>query len=311
MKKILIGVLVLLLLFTASVYFFIPENITVSSNIISAGSVGSAQRATGSNYRKKWFPKEGKLISQTEYVLDDCSYRFGADNSFSNDITVKYKHINAGSLLTIIGSGDSVIINWRFGKESGYNPVNRLRDHFALKHFKETNEKMLQGLKKFLMSRKNVYGFDVELRKQTDSTLISIKRSAGNYPTAEDIYINIEKLKRYAAANGASANNAPMLNIENDGTGKWMYMVALPINKALNDKGDIIAKRMFAGGRILVTENINGGFSTIDAALRELEKFRTDYGYMSPAIPFQSLVTDRTKEPDSSKWLTKLYYPVY
>jgi hypothetical protein len=28
------------------------------------------------------------------------------------------------------------------------------------------------------------------------------------------------------------------------------------------------------------------------------------------AIPFQSLITDRVKEPDTAKWITKLYAPV-
>jgi hypothetical protein len=29
------------------------------------------------------------------------------------------------------------------------------------------------------------------------------------------------------------------------------------------------------------------------------------------AIPYQSLVTDRMKEPDTMKWLTRLYVPVF
>ena len=30
---------------------------------------------------------------------------------------------------------------------------------------------------------------------------------------------------------------------------------------------------------------------------------------MSPAIPFESLITNRLEEPDTSKWVTKIYYP--
>ena len=35
-----------------------------------------------------------------------------------------------------------------------------------------------------------------------------------------------------------------------------------------------------------------------------------DYHLTSPAISFQSLVTDRQVEKDSLKWITKIYYPI-
>ena len=35
----------------------------------------------------------------------------------------------------------------------------------------------------------------------------------------------------------------------------------------------------------------------------------TDNALSSPAIPFESLVTNRMQEPDTSKWVTKIYYP--
>jgi hypothetical protein len=36
-----------------------------------------------------------------------------------------------------------------------------------------------------------------------------------------------------------------------------------------------------------------------------------DYGKSVVAIPFQYLVTDRLAEKDSSKWVTKIYQPIY
>ena len=306
----LIGIVALLLIITGAIFLFIPENIAVSSEIATVSSIGSVQSVMGnSNYRTKWLPKEGKIVSPTTYKLDGCTYFFGTDNSMNNNITIHYKNINAASLFTLITAGDdSVIVNWRFSQQSGYNPF---KYYFNLKHIKEANEKILLGLQGFLSNKKNVYGFDVKRGNQADSTLITLKAFSTQYPTVREIYTNIEKLKQYAAANAADTTNAPMLNITNDGVGKWVYMVALPVDKALDDKGDIIAKRMFAGGKILITDNIAGGFITIDKALQNLEKFKNDYGYMSPAIPFQSLVTDRAKEQDTSKWVTKLYYPVY
>lgn len=313
MKKLLIGIFISAALLTAAVYFFIPENIAVGSEIITAGSVNAVQRITGSsNYRTRCLPKEGKIISPTEYMLDGCTYQFATDNSINNNITIKYKNIKINSLLTTIGlRNDSVNINWRLNLQCGFNPFNRIAIYFNLKKIKKTNEKILLALQIFLSSKKNVYGFNINRYTQADSTLISLKAFSLQYPTVEDIYKNIDKLKHYAAANAAATTNAPMLNITNDGTGKWLYMVALPIDKALDNKGEIIAKRMFAGGKILITDNITGGSATIKNALQNLENYKTDYGFMSPAIPFQSIVTDRMNQRDTTKWQTKLYYPVY
>lgn len=314
MKKILIGILVSALLATASVYLFIPENITVISEMIAGASAGSAQRVTGiSEYRTKWFPKEARIISPIKYVIDGCTYQFSVDNSFNDNIIIQYKNTEISSLLTIVAyANDSVNINWRLNRHCGYNPFNRISYYFNLKHIKTTNEKMLLALQLFLSNTKNVYGFNVNRHTQQDSTLITLKAFSTRYPDVEEIYKNIEKLKQYAAARDANATNAPMFNIvEKDPSGKWMYMVALPIDKALEDKGDIIAKRMFAGGKILITDDITGGTATINNAMQNFEKYKTDYGYMSPAIPFQSMVTDRMKESDTAKWQTKLYYPVY
>jgi hypothetical protein len=313
MKKSLSGIIVLALLLTGSVYFFIPQNIRVGSEMTAVSSIGSVQRVTGSHdYRARWFPKEGKMVSPTKYVLDGCTYQFGTDNSINSNITIQYKNINTSSLLTTLAmENNSVNISWRLNQQTSYNPFSRISCYFNLKHIKKTNEKILLAIQVFLSSKKNVYGFNISQYKQADSTLITLKAFSLQYPVVEDIYKNIEKLKQYAAANTANITNAPMLNIENDGPGKWLYMVALPIDKALDNKGDIIAKRMFAGGKILITENITGGPALINHALQNLEKYKTDYGYMSPAIPFQSLITDRIKETDTTRWITKLYYPVY
>jgi hypothetical protein len=66
---------------------------------------------------------------------------------------------------------------------------------------------------------------------------------------------------------------------------------------------------MLGGGNILITE-VKGGPASIKKAFNEMETYITDYRRTAPAIPFQSLITDRSKEPDTSKWVTKIYYPV-
>jgi hypothetical protein len=66
---------------------------------------------------------------------------------------------------------------------------------------------------------------------------------------------------------------------------------------------------MLGGGNILVTD-VNGGPSAIKYAFDRLEEYVSDTKRIPPAIPFESLITDRRKERDTSKWITRIYYPV-
>jgi hypothetical protein len=63
------------------------------------------------------------------------------------------------------------------------------------------------------------------------------------------------------------------------------------------------------GGNIFVCE-VKGGPYSIDKATRQVQYYMSDHQRAAPAIPFQSLITDRRNETDTSKWITKIYYPV-
>jgi len=69
------------------------------------------------------------------------------------------------------------------------------------------------------------------------------------------------------------------------------------------------SKWMMKGGNILTGE-VTGGQEQIEQAQKQMELYISDYQRSIIAIPFQMLITDRTKEPDSTKWVTRIYYPV-
>ena len=99
-----------------------------------------------------------------------------------------------------------------------------------------------------------------------------------------------------------------MLNIRYD-SGYFKTMVAIPVNKVLPGNDSFLLKRL-EPGKILVAR-VKGGLYTTSEALREMEIYKEDNHLMSPAIPFESLITNRLEEPDTSKWVTKIYYPVF
>jgi len=100
-----------------------------------------------------------------------------------------------------------------------------------------------------------------------------------------------------------------MLNIKKTDSATYTAQVGLPVDRALPQKGDISLKWMMKGGNILAGE-VTGGQEQIEEAQKQMELYIGDYQRSIIAIPFQMLITDRTKEPDSSKWITMIYYPV-
>ena len=100
-----------------------------------------------------------------------------------------------------------------------------------------------------------------------------------------------------------------MLNILQQPEGGYLTRVALPVTRELPQQHDISFKRMLAGGNILITE-VKGGPAQIEKASAQIENYIKDFKRMSPAIPFLSLVTDRRQQPDSTQWITRIYYPV-
>ena len=86
-------------------------------------------------------------------------------------------------------------------------------------------------------------------------------------------------------------------------------MVALPVNKKIDNKGDVFFVRMVPG-RFLTSE-VTGGPYTIQHAHRMMDQYFKDFNRTTMAIPFEYIVTDRLKETDTSKWVTRIYGPVY
>jgi uncharacterized protein YjeT (DUF2065 family) len=312
MKQTFAVVISLVILFLGITYFVLPNKYNVAVSVKANAPVACVQRVlTTKALRSKWLPKDAKQISANELLLDDCTFILLSDNFQNNIVSVKYKDVSSSSIIYATAARDSTFANLNFEFANSKNPFTKISNYFAYKHVEKTAQKLLNSLQSFLSTTENVYGVTMKREILKDSTLIALKSVSKTYPTVNDIYKNIDILKTFATTNGAKETNPPMLNIFKDGESAYVFMVALPIDKWLNNSGNIIAKRMLAGGNILESGEIKGGFYTADHFLKELENFRADINGMSPAIPFQSLITDRSKEADTSKWVTKLYFPVF
>jgi hypothetical protein len=314
MKKWLIATLILLFLLVASIYLFIPNIISVSQSIsIKANKDGLYRNLFEEKNWGKWWPadtvweKDGlhHFSSYNDYV-----YRIDNKGISSFGISITGKNFKAVTSLILFSTRlDSVKLVWEARIPASYNPLKRLQVYLKSRKLSNDIKTILEKMQSFFSKTGNVYGFDIRNTSVVDTALISTFASSNDYPSTEFVYGLIDQLKKYITAQSAKETGFPMLNVSTADSINFLIKVAIPTDKELPSSGNISYKWMRGGGNILVTE-VKGGPSTIAKAFQQIENYVTDHEHKSPAIPFQSLITDRRLEPDTTKWITRIYYPV-
>jgi hypothetical protein len=193
--------------------------------------------------------------------------------------------------------------------DASSNPILKLQQWLRSKKIAEDMRTILQHVENFYVDEKKLYGIAVKEEAVKDSTLISTFKNTRRYPEVDTIYALVDELEAYINRFDAEKTGLPMLNVTRQTDSSYLTRLALPVNRQLPNDGNIQYRRLLYNGKILVTE-VKGGPASVAMAIDELENFVSDHQKVAPAIPFQSLITDRRKEPDTTKWVTKIYWPV-
>lgn len=299
MKKTLLVFLLFIVLFITGIYIFIPATLNISEPILlKSTEKGTTRLLTDATI---W----------NTLTSNKTKYTYRAVPQSYNPIqvlTIMDKDTITGTIVIIPLEKDSLAVVWQCAIQTGSSPWQKLRSYRNAGYFKQDMEKIFASLISYTKKIENIYHLNISNEKVKDTLLMTTKTITTGEPAISDIYGLVAMIKSYTAAQGATETNYPMLHIRPVDSARFETMVAIPVNKPLPGTKDIFLRRMVAGN-ILVAD-VKGGKSTIRKALRSLEIYMDDYQKTSPAIPFQSLITDRSKEPDTSKWITRLYYPV-
>ena len=306
MKKILTTLALLVLLALGAVYLFIPRKIKIEAAVsVNTALPGVFRTLINDSNWEKWWPGEIPFVyNKQAYAIKGKFF-----NMFGVDIYSDQDTIHSRMELVLVKENTMTIL-WNAEQVSSNDPFKRFGKYRRAKQTEANMNVILQSLKTFLQKKENIYGVDIKETLVKDSALISTRRQFYHLPTVQDVDSMIQSLKKYISQNNAREKNLPMLNVFDLGNSRYEAMTAIPVDKALPKTNEFAPKFLLKGGNILEAE-IQGGPYAIKKGLEELENYRADYKLNSPAIPYQLLVTDRAKEPDTTKWITRLYYPVY
>ncbi len=308
MKKGLVLIAIVIVVFIGGVYIFIPNVITLNSSIaINTSQKGLQRMLLDKKSIAKWWTGEN---SQGLFYVNGYTYQIHDNGMSLLPIIIENKKTSINSSLFIIPlQDDSAKLEWVGKTISSYNPITRFNSYLNARKLNNDMGSILQHMKQHYSLPENIYGCDIRREQVVDDKLISTSGKCNGFPTTEFIYSLIAKLKNYAEEKSTKITGYPMLNIEPFDSTNYLVKVALPLENLLPGNGDILQKRMLKDGNILVAKT-EGGYAKTSEVFNQIKNYANDYKMSSPAIPFYSLITDRTKETDSSKWVTKIYYPV-
>ncbi len=314
MKKLLTILLVAIFVAIAAIYFLIPSEIQVTK-IAAVNATASASTRFFMNPEKwsEWWPASdtglSSLSKEVGFFYQNAHHTPAKAlfNGYAINTTFKGNSLKGEIVYAQLGM-DSVAFFWKYQYICSNNPIKRIQEYFMLKELKENTACILNSLKSFLETEEKVYGMKIQHSLVVDTILISTKNVFPTSPSIDQVYAMIGELKEYIKQKNAKETGYPMINVTILDKQHFQTMVALPVDQKLEETSKFSWKKMVAG-KILIGE-IKGGDTKTKKAFAEMHNYVTDYHITSPAIPFISLVTDRKKESDSSKWISRIYYPV-
>lgn len=316
MKKVLIVAISVGCFLLLSVYIFIPAKLDINKIDYVGCNVNGAYRVLSHKSTwSRWWPKDepnsGLQMDSSASIFSYNGFKYQLSQKYYNAIEVKLttKHSTIESQISLLKMNlDSVVLIWNCELPTSSNPITRVLKYNEAENIRNNMKDILANLRSYLQDQKNIYGINLHVEMSKDSTMVLTKSFTKKYPNTSDIYQLIGNLKKYIAAEEAKENNFPMLNIKKLPDSTFETMVAIPVNRELPGNKTISFSR-FVPWKVLTAE-VKGGDATVDESLLQMKIYISDYQKTAMAIPFESLVTDRSKDPDTSKWITRIYTAV-
>ena len=312
MKKLLPAIVSVILMLTILTFIFIPAKLSVAIlRPVNTTYTGFDTCLHNLEKWKQWWPgKSGRSGNDSLFIYNGITYKLSAPLRDGASIQIKSGGTNLESRIqTVTTNRDSVMAEWRIVLQSGNNPWTRLSHYFFAKKIKKSMTVIFDSLCQFAGKTENIYNYPIERTTFTEVNLIAYRFKSNGYPTTENIYDAIHKLRQYLKSHGATEKYYPMMNNLQAGSSQFENMIAISIDKQIPGNGEFfISKMVPMKDRFLRTE-LTGGPSSINNAHKAIEKYMLDHALPAPAIPFEILVSERNKVTDTGSWKTIIFYP--
>lgn len=314
MKKGVVVVLIIIIIFSIVSFFPITQNSTIN---ISATFDNTILQIVNVENWKNWYP-EIKKAYQTN----------------PGDYSIKKNSLQKIDTITI--PGKKFIIHALTPMSYKVNEISgQLENNFAFTVFPgETKNKMkiylankfplifqlfglnkagenaLTGFKSYMETPVEFYGFDIKMSEIRDPTIASRLIKIKEKDIFNKIQISFMDLMHYINANSLIKTghiSISYIPLQGD---SLQLTVGIPVNKLAPPNDGISCLSLPAKGRVLVG-NYQGEFSGRKKIYNAMTKYLTDHTLSIPAESFERYLNDSVPTSDSSEIRMELNYPVY
>ena len=241
---------------------------------------------------------EGKL-TLTKVTADSVMYFLEFYEPYQSESNGSFSFIKTDSG-TVVCWTDVAKLPW---------PMGRLMGLFM--NFDEMMgpdfEKGLGKLKKATETTYK-YTYNIQEKEVTPMTIATIRNKVNMGEIGDILGKSYGEIQAFIAKNGAKMAGAPMaITIAWDSL-SWDFEAALPVDKDIEGNDRIQVKKSFEG-KVLFVE-YKGPYNKTYQAYMDLENYKKEKGYADAGGPWEVYITDPGAEPDTSKWIAEIYFPV-
>jgi len=165
-----------------------------------------------------------------------------------------------------------------------------------------------KGLKNLDSVATNLPPYSAEIVKLKGFPYVSIRKNCKWEDVSTQMAASYDRLMNYIRSSGAEMTGSPYAVYHKISDGIIDLEMGIPCSKLLQARKDILSGR-FPDSNVAKVD-FYGFYNKIGDAHGYLQEWIEKKGFTLAGDPMEQYVTDPSAEPDTSKWLTRVYYPV-
>ena len=236
----------------------------------------------------------GKMMITSSVLLDSIT----TEMDFGDQGTASAYHI--------FNKTDSgILVTWGFDTDLGGNPFAKFMGLTMDKWIGADYEKGLNKLNDLCI---NLPEYEIKEKEMEAFSYIGIKIKCNNEEIAQKMGEAYGELLNFIMENGIESKEAPICIYYFYDTIQTEFEAAIPVTEIPRVKGNIKAGEIPAGKYIKTVHY--GSYDQLIKAYEALHTYMDESDLKMAGLPWEKYKTDPQKEPDTGKWITKVYFPV-
>jgi AraC family transcriptional regulator len=151
-------------------------------------------------------------------------------------------------------------------------------------------------------------GLDVEIREIDPQPFMAIQFNSSQSELGQHFGEVLPAAFGHVMGQGAEPAGMPVAQYLHVDLDNMEVLAGVPVTEPLPES-DRVKNGTLPGGRVAVTRHV-GPYDTLGETWRGLESWIAENGREGNGAPWESYVTDPGSEPDPSKWVTEIYWPI-